>query len=75
MSTNLYDDSLLTILAVVVAVAVVIDNEQSIDDESTCYGSDEYLPGACVQLYVVGDADGYDAKEYDDQQVAHTDIG
>ena len=46
--TYLDNQRLLAIAAVVVAVSVVVDDEQSVNDQSTGYRGDEYLPSQGV---------------------------
>lgn len=60
---------------VVVAVAIVVDDEQTVDDQSAGNGrySDRRRDG--MQLDIVGDADGDDAEEDQHEDVAQAQVG
>ena len=73
--TQLDDEGHLAVAAVYVAVAVVVDNEQAVDDESAGQRGYDDQQRTGVQLDVIGAADGYDAEEDDHQHVAQADIG
>ena len=64
------------IFAVVVAVAIVVDAQQCVDNQSACKRNDGHFKGDSLRPRrhndVICKADGDDAKEYKHQHIAHT---
>lgn len=73
--TQLDDEGHLAVASVYVTVAVVVDNEQAVDDESAGQRGYDDQQRTGVELDVIGAADGYDTEEYQHQHVAQADVG
>ena len=69
------DQSAFVVLSVLFDITVVVDNQEIVGNEAVGDGAECDRQRPFTSLKVISEANGYDAEENEDEDVAHGDVG